>query len=442
MLPARDTAFVGEKLANPHIVTNIVLMTINFYTLAHGIKSKFVVGLIITLALFLILTGLQVGCDFVRPQKSFRLAVPKSEYFYNYMAGHLKPFLNSKGYNISIVPAENIIEAVHMVAVGKAELALVNNHSVTVALRLGDQADKLRTVMPITSRVLFAFSKDHLVDSATAKVFFENKRVGIESLGGETHLTFVRLLKEAKIKGVTFVTFNDNPDVVVFWDRFYGERAEGWVEKGWHPYAFRKNFVEFVVLHDHALRPFKLPALPGDPNSIIARTLATDVILVANRDFGENACYLLAQTIFQNKVDLIHRDIMYNSINEVFNKETLLFPLHQGTFSYLLRDQPTFLQQYADSLALGLSVIAVLYSLVLAIQSRLRRNQKERIDKYFIEFLAIRSSKTTTLDERVKKLDELFSRAVVQMTNERLDKGDFHILSRLIQQDLTMLRFN
>ena len=38
-------------------------------------------------------------------------------------------------------------------------------------------------------------------------------------------------------------------------------------------------------------------------------------------------------------------------------------------------------------------------------------------------------------------MDGLFQRAVEQMTNEKLEKSDFHILSRLIQQELTMLKF-
>jgi hypothetical protein len=230
--------------------------------------------------------------------------------------------------------------------------------------------------------------------------------------------------------------------VVVFWGRPYGERSANWVEKGFHPYTFRRNFIEFMMLNDHAMRSFKLPALPGDKDAIITNTLATDVILVANKNLGENACFLLAQAIFQNKVDLMHQDIMYRSISEGFNKETLLFPLHQGTFSYLLRDQPTFFERYAESLALGLSILAVIYGIVQAIQSQLRRSKKERIDKYFLEFLEIRSDKSIARDVRVKKLDELFQHAVVQLTNEKLEKSDFHILSRLIQQDLTMLRFD
>ncbi|HZX74866.1 MAG TPA: hypothetical protein VFE57_10610, partial [Cyclobacteriaceae bacterium] len=342
-----------------------------------------------------------------------------------------------------IIPAENTLEAHQMVARGEADLTLVNNHSTTIALKLGQDASQLRTIMPITTRILFAFTRNVLHDSATALELFKNKKVAIESLGGETHLTIQRFLTAAKIDGTQFVPFDDSTaDVVVFWDRFYGERAADWSKRGWHPFTFRRNFIEFIMLNDHALRPFKLPALPGDENAIIMHTLATDVILVANKDLGENAGYLLAQTVYQNKVDLMHLDIMYRSITEMFNKETLLFPLHMGTYSYLLRDQPTFFERYSESLALALSVIAVIYGAVQAIQARLRRNKKERIDKYFLEFLDIRSDKRATHEDRVKRLDELFQRAVVQLTTEKLDKSDFHILSRLIQQDLTMMRFD
>ncbi len=405
-------------------------------------KTKSVVWLAFSLLILITFALIPLSCDFARPQKEFRLAVPQSEYFYNYLAGHLKPFLERLGYKITIVPAVDIIDASRMVAEGMAELTLVNNHSSTIALQLGYKASNLRTIMPITSRIMFVFTRKPLRDSATAIELFKNKRVAIESIGGETHLTMKRFFSAAKINEVNFVTFKDSADVVVFWDRFYGERAENWKEKGWHPYTFRRNWIEFIMLNDHALRPFKLPALPGDETAIITHTLATDVILVANKKLGENACYLLALAIFQNKVDLMHLDVMYRSINEVFNKETLLFPLHDGTFSYLLRDQPTFFERYAESLALGLSLLAVIYGAIQAIQARIRRNQKERIDKYFLEFLEIRSDKAMIRDDRVRKLDDLFQRAVVNLTNEKLEKADFHILSRLIQQDLTMLRFD
>ena len=86
--------------------------------------------------------------------------------------------------------------------------------------------------------------------------------------------------------------------------------------------------MDFIMLHDQAIRPFRLPAMPGDPNSIIMNTLATQVILVANKNLGENAAYLLSLALFQNKVELMRQDMMYSSINENFDKERLLYPLH------------------------------------------------------------------------------------------------------------------
>jgi len=405
-------------------------------------KLKFVIGLTFSIVLFLLLLLVPLSCDFAKPQVRYRLAVPTTEYFYNYIAKQFVPFMENEGYEISIVPAANTLEANRMVADGQADLAMINNHSTTIAMNLGPRSNQLRTVMPLTARILYVYTRKILPDSATALDLFKGKRIGIESIGGETHLTLKRFLESSKIDNVTFEEFNDSVDVNIFWGRPFDTRASEWSEKGWHQFSFRSNFIRFITLNDPAIRQFKKPALPGDVNSIISNTLVTDVILVANRDLGENACYLLAQTIFQNKQSLLHQELMYRSINETFNKETLLFPLHQGTFSYLLRDQPTFFERYAESLALGLSFLAVIYGGIQAFQNTLRRNRKERIDKYFLEFLEIRSNKNFSREERVMKLDDVFQRAVVQLTHEKLEKTDFHILSRLIQQDLTMLQFD
>jgi TRAP-type uncharacterized transport system substrate-binding protein len=305
-------------------------------------RRKFIAGLVPLLFLFVILALVPLACDIAKPQKKFRLAVPTTEYFYNYIAGHLKPFLERQGYEISIVPAADVIDANRMVAEGEADLTMVNNHSTTVALVLGKESDQLRAIMPLTTRLLFVYTKEKMRDSATVLEVFKDKRVGIEFLGGETHLTLNRFMGVSRIDGVKFEAYSDSADVNVFWGSYYGDRSAEWDAKGWHPFRFRSNFIEFVMLHDQAIRPIKLPALPGNPNSVIINTLATEVILVANKSLGENACYLLALAIFQNKVELLRRDMMFSSIKENFDKERLLYPVHQGTFSYLVRDQPTF----------------------------------------------------------------------------------------------------
>src|SRR6478609_4253354 len=106
-------------------------------------KSKLLFGLVFTILTFLSLVIIPIGCDFTSPQQKFRLAIPETEYFYNYMAGHLKPFMESKGYRIEVVPAANTLEAASMVADGRADLTMVNNHSTTIAMKLENKAGRL-----------------------------------------------------------------------------------------------------------------------------------------------------------------------------------------------------------------------------------------------------------------------------------------------------------
>jgi hypothetical protein len=296
-------------------------------------------------------------------------------------------------------------------------------------------------VMPLATRLFFAFSRNPLPDTATAKELFENKKVGIELLNGEAQMNIERFFSRAKIDGVQLVDLNNNPEVVVFWGTFYGTRAAKFLEEGWHPFSFKMNWIEFLTLNDPALSPITLPKIPGESKSIRINTIATETVLVANEELGENAIYGLAQVIFQHKLELMNADLMYRSIDEAFDQKALLYPLHEGTVSYLRRDQPTFFERYADAIALVLSIMAVLYGAIQAIRNSLARRKKEQVDLYFLDFLEIRSDKSITIDQKVKKLDGLFQRAVEQMTNEKLEKSDFHILSRLIQQELTMLKF-
>jgi NMT1-like family len=297
-------------------------------------------------------------------------------------------------------------------------------------------------VMPMSTRLFFTFSKNPLPDSATVNELFANKKVGIELLNGEAQMNIEKFFERSKIEVAELVTFNDNPDVVVFWGTFYGTRATKYLQEGWHPFSFKSNWIEFLTLNDPALRPFTLPAIPGERKSIDLNTIATEAVLVANQDLGENAIYELAQVIFQHKLTLMNADLMYRSIDEAFEQRALLYPLHEGTVSYLRRDQPTFFERYANTIAPILSIVAVLYGAIQTIRNMVARRRKEQVDKYFLDFLEIRTDKAMPLDQKVKRLDGLFQRAVEQMTHEKLEKSDFHILSRLIQQELTMLKFH
>jgi len=193
------------------------------------------------------------------------------------------------------------------------------------------------------------------------------------------------------------------------------------------------------MLNDPALSIHELPAIPGINNSIDLQTLSAETLLVGNSGLGEWAIFELSDYIINHKLDLMRFDKMYKSIDESFLDRGMLYPLHTGTDQYLKRDMPSFFERYAELIALIFSVLAILYGSIQGIRAKLVSIKKERIDLYFLEYADVRSQLDMPIPKKIERLDELLQKALVQMTDEKLDKGDFDIFSRLVQQELILL---
>lgn len=392
-----------------------------------------------TYSVFLLLLLFVAGCDIFNPQKTFRLAVPESDYSYFSSAKHLKLFLEQGGFKVEIVPTKNAIDANRLVALGKADLTFIMNHSDFIPKDLGVDAGKLRTICPMFERLFFLFSKVPMNDTLNARELLEGKKIGIEVLGGETHSNLGHLVNSGKIKNVKIVQRDQDPDFIHFWGTYYGPRATKLIEDNWKEISLDLSWVSFITLNDPALNQFVLPAIPGIEGSKNLNTFSVETLLVGRKDLGEKAIFELSSYIYQHKLDLMRYDIMYRSINESIDVAKLLYPLHSGTDGYFRRDQPSFFERYAEVIALVFSIGALLYGAMQALKNNIIRRKKERIDHYFLDFLDIRSQKINKADKAIL-LDDLLQRALVQMTSEKLDKTDFHIFSRLLQQELSNLR--
>ena len=387
------------------------------------------------LILFLVLPA----CDSLRPKKTYRLAIPENDHSYNLSSQHLVSFLEQGGYRIKYISAENAIEANRLVAQGKADLTFIMNHSNFIPEKLGSESAKLRTICPMYERLLFLFSKQPVEDTLNAGKLLEGKSVGIEVLGGETHANLLDMLNSGKIDNVKIMSREENPDLIHFWGTYYGPRATQLLENGWREVSLSPSWTNFIALNDPALNPYVLPAIPGVEGSKNLNTISAQTLLVGNSNLNEKAIFELSRYIYQHKLDLMKYDLMYRSINEVFNISELLYPLHEGTNDFFRRHQPSFVERNADILALLFSFSLVLLGLIQAIRNRIRRRKKERIDLYFLEFLDVRS-KEINKAEMIELLDDLLKRSLVQMTAEKMDKNDFHIFSRLIQQEISNIR--
>jgi hypothetical protein len=167
------------------------------------------------------------------------------------------------------------------------------------------------------------------------------------------------------------------------------------------------------------------------------RTLYTDSVLLGSTKLGSNAALLLTSAIYRNRTHLLNFDRMFSSMDERFDKKDMLFPLHAGAEDYMNKDNPSFLERYSDALALLVTLIAFIYAAIQTVRNQISKRHKDQVDKYFTEFLSIKENKSFDKATQIEQYDLLFHKLLLKMTEEKLETSDFHILSRLIQTELT-----
>jgi TRAP-type uncharacterized transport system substrate-binding protein len=379
------------------------------------------------------------SCDNFRPQKSFRIAVPNGDYSYTTSSAHLKSFLENGGFKVQIIETDNAITANQMVADGDADLTFIMNNSDFIPNMLSGQVGSLRTINLLYERLFFIFSRTNISDTTSRRNLLEGKKIGIEVLQGETHQNLRSMIDLAQIDGVQIVDKRENPDFIHFWGTYYGKRATELLADGWHEISLEPSMVNFISLNQPTLKPFLLPAIPGVKESKDLNTISVKTYLVGSSSLGEKSVYELSQYIIEHRLDLMGYDLMYRSVNETVDSSSLLYPLHAGTDAYFRRDQPSFLERYIHVLAFLVSITAVIYGLIQGLRNRLQAIKKERIDLYFLDYISIRS-KEVSIKERIVLLEELLNKAIIQMANEKLDKNDFDIFSRLVQQEISNIQ--
>ncbi|HEU5290690.1 MAG TPA: hypothetical protein VFU05_08625, partial [Cyclobacteriaceae bacterium] len=123
-------------------------------------------------------------------------------------------------------------------------------------------------------------------------------------------------------------------------------------------------------------------------------------------------------------------------IREDFSTKDLNFPLHSAAVAYLARNEPTFLERNAEYYGLILSVLIVLFGAIQSFRTFISQKKKDRIDMYFLEYLAIKKDKSLNAEQRIEQLEILHTKAINQMINEKLDISDFNIFIQTIKSEL------
>lgn len=138
-----------------------------------------------------------------------------------------------------------------------------------------------------------------------------------------------------------------------------------------------------------------------------SHTITTTVqrILITRDDLDDEPIRELTKILFENRLDLIIRFALASALKPPKSDEGLAIALHPGSEQYFNRDQPSFLQENAEPIALMITIAAMLFSGLLALRSRFVSTQKDRMDSYNYVLLDIAELANETTD--LKTLKEL-----------------------------------
>ena len=196
---------------------------------------------------------------------------------------------------------------------------------------------------------------------------------------------------------------------------------------------FRLNFIEIDQADAMALkRPFlgfglvskgAFIGTPSTPERDV-KTVTANRVLVTRQDVSQPAIAELTRVLFEHRLDLTIRFALASAITQPQNSVGINTPLHAGAEQYFNRDQPSFLQENAEPIALIITIVAMLISSLLALRRRFSNTQKDRMDTYNYMLLDIaqEARQADNIDEIKQLKMKMFK--ILETVVRALDKDE------------------
>ena len=200
----------------------------------------------------------------------------------------------------------------------------------------------------------------------------------------------------------------------------------------------RKFYEEGIGYTAPNMNPRMIPALtyelPGNEDAIA--TVSVDTLLVARKDVSEWQIYELTRTFLEQKPRFTAiAPQLFSGINESFDPLDLSFPLHSGARAFLERDDPSFIERYAETINMLMYLVFLAISTFLAFARWRAKKKKDRIDVFYQSVLSVRERKgDCAAEELLNELDELEKEAFSSLVKEKLAADEsFRIFIELLR---------
>lgn len=198
-------------------------------------------------------------------------------------------------------------------------------------------------------------------------------------------------------------------------------------------------WVDAITLRFPHLQSFVLPSGFYPPlSSTAVVTLAVPSLLVAGSHLSEDAAYQVSRLIETERARWQPAFPLQRIAAETADwPRQINLPLHPGAMRFYNRDEPSFVERYAELLAFALTLIAALTSAAVAMLRFRRQAKKDRLDEYFDKLMHLRDGQKTDAAQRVRQLQAQVTELVVaERVAADASLVAFYALSNQVLQEL------
>ncbi|MFQ3679311.1 MAG: TAXI family TRAP transporter solute-binding subunit [Pseudanabaenaceae cyanobacterium] len=357
---------------------------------------------------------------------------------------------------LELVPTSGTSESLEKLGRGDAQLAAV-------------QAD---IPPPAIARLMVTLYPDvfQLLVTERSKIQrftdLKGKRIGLQTKGGQ-YRTFLEIAAHFGMQDRDFFFVGNTEEEANLALRTGGADAIFRVRApGYRPIAdlVRSSPVRLLPIEQARALQLKFPTfrptviptgtyrgLPPLPERDLP-TIAVDRLLLVREDVPQAAVRLLTEVAIERRQEIANAvppelmDVRPLALQfRAPREEDTPTALHGGAIAYYERDKPSFVQEYADYVALIMTVAALLWSWAIEVKNWLERRQKNNADAYSQQVIqVIHACRTATnlklLEEQRILLLDILTKAVQDLDRDDISEESFQSFRVVWQIALDVVR--
>jgi hypothetical protein len=163
-------------------------------------------------------------------------------------------------------------------------------------------------------------------------------------------------------------------------------------------------------------------------------TVAVSRLLLASDKVDKSIIQKITQIIFENRREIAnaisqkHPEVkpLVATISQPSTTNGVgMPPIHPGAIAFYEQDQPSFIQEHADYLALILTVALLMFSWLRQLKIWIESSKKNEADEYIESAIKLMNKNLGEVELRQQLLDEAFNAAAKALIDERISQESF-----------------